>query len=206
MLSYPVTHAIIAGYSHEWNPDAIKVLMAHLHPKNMRMILLSKSLSIKATGTSLIFFSYFFSFLFLHFLIFLTFFVFLFVSDADAELEPWYGSLYLEETIPMEFLQVWSNTNTEEFQVNEYFRFPSKNPYIPDYVRRELGDLPFSQLLDTPSMRIYFRGGEGGNVYANFLFHLNLKIGDAKEHLKFEILIDLLKDNLHEVLHKVSYH
>lgn len=50
--------------------------------------------------------------------------------------------------------------------------------------------------LDTQTMKIYFKSGEGGMTHANFLIHLNLKVGDAKEHLKTEILIDLLKDDL----------
>ncbi|KAG7553741.1 Metalloenzyme LuxS/M16 peptidase-like [Arabidopsis suecica] len=48
MLDYPVTHVIAGDYLHQtWNPEAIKDLLKHFNPRNMRLDLVSKS--IKAT-------------------------------------------------------------------------------------------------------------------------------------------------------------
>lgn len=51
MLDFPVEYVISGDYLHEtWNPKSIKDLLKHFTPNNMRLDLVSKS--ITSTGAS----------------------------------------------------------------------------------------------------------------------------------------------------------
>lgn len=120
MLYYPMTHVICGLYRYKWKSNEIQDFMKHLHLENMIMILLSKSLNKSTSiGTRICSYPYILmksiscSYVSMKCSYFLLS-SFLLLSDV-----------YMEELIPVEFIEKWSNTPN----VHESLYFSLKNSF-----------------------------------------------------------------------------
>ncbi|CAN7139118.1 unnamed protein product [Brassica rapa subsp. narinosa] len=134
------------------------------------------------------------------------------VKSEEFRTEPWFGSRYVEEDVPLTLMETWSNPS----EVDTSLHLPSKNQFIPcDFSIRAINsDVdPKSQsppkcLIDEPLMKFWYKLDETFKVpRANTYFRINLKgaYDSVKNCLLTELFINLLKDELNEIIYQARY-
>ncbi|KAJ4866861.1 Insulinase (Peptidase family M16) family protein [Raphanus sativus] len=133
------------------------------------------------------------------------------IKSEEFQTEPWFGSHYIEEVVPLALMETWSNPS----EVDKSLHLPSENQFIPsDFSIRAInsdGD-PKSQspprcIIDEPLMKFWYKLDETFKVpRANTYFRINLKgaYGSVKNCLLTELFINLLKDDLNEIIYQAS--
>ncbi|XP_056847998.1 nardilysin-like isoform X2 [Raphanus sativus] len=133
------------------------------------------------------------------------------IKSEEFQTEPWFGSHYIEEVVPLSLMETWSNPS----EVDRSLHLPSENQFIPsDFSIRAInsdGD-PKSQsppkcIIDEPLMKFWYKLDETFKVpRANTYFRINLKgaYGSVKNCLLTELFINLLKDELNEIIYQAS--
>ncbi|KAG2324039.1 hypothetical protein Bca52824_006767 [Brassica carinata] len=133
------------------------------------------------------------------------------VKSEEFQTEPWFGSRYVEEDVPLTLMEAWNNPS----EVDTSLHLPSKNQFIPcDFSIRAInsdGD-PKSQsppkcLIDEPLMKFWYKLDETFKVpRANTYFRINLKgaYDSVNNCLLTELFINLLKDELNEIIYQAS--
>ncbi|XP_009119011.1 nardilysin-like isoform X2 [Brassica rapa] len=133
------------------------------------------------------------------------------VKSEEFQTEPWFGSRYVEEDVPLTLMETWSNPS----EVDTSLHLPSKNQFIPcDFSIRAINSDadPKSQsppkcLIDEPLMKFWYKLDETFKVpRANTYFRINLKgaYDSVKNCLLTELFINLLKDELNEIIYQAS--
>ncbi|CAH8339714.1 unnamed protein product [Eruca vesicaria subsp. sativa] len=133
------------------------------------------------------------------------------VKSEEFKTEPWFGSRYVEEDVPLSLMETWSNPS----EVDTSLHLPSKNQFIPcDFSIRAINSDadPKSQsppkcIIDEPLMKFWYKLDETFKVpRANTYFHINLKgaYDSVKNCLLTELFINLLKDELNEIIYQAS--
>ncbi|CAH8251408.1 unnamed protein product [Arabidopsis lyrata] len=133
------------------------------------------------------------------------------IKSEEFEQEPWFGSSYIEEDVPLSLMESWSNPS----EVDNSLHLPSKNQFIPcDFSIRAINsDVdPKSQspprcIIDEPFMKFWYKLDETFKVpRANTYFRINLKgaYASVKNCLLTELFINLLKDELNEIIYQAS--
>ena len=131
---------------------------------------------------------------------------------SEFQTEPWFGSRYVEEDVPLTLMETWSNPS----EVDTSLHLPSKNQFIPcDFSIRAINSDadPKSQsppkcLIDEPLMKFWYKLDETFKVpRANTYFRINLKgaYDSVKNCLLTELFINLLKDELNEIIYQARY-
>ena len=132
---------------------------------------------------------------------------------SEFQTEPWFGSHYIVEDVPLALMETWSNSS----EVDNSLHLPSENQFIPsDFSIRATssdGDLksqsPPKCIIDEPLMKFWYKLDETFKVpRANTYFRINLKgaYGSVKNSLLTELFINLLKDELNEIIYQASNH
>ncbi|KAF8079896.1 hypothetical protein N665_0994s0021 [Sinapis alba] len=133
------------------------------------------------------------------------------IKSEEFQTEPWFGSNYIVEDVPLALMETWSNPS----EVDKSLHLPSENQFIPsDFSIRATssdGD-PKSQsppkcIIDEPLMKFWYKLDETFKVpRANTYFRINLKgaYGSVKNCLLTELFINLLKDELNEIIYQAS--
>ncbi|CAN8295237.1 unnamed protein product [Cochlearia groenlandica] len=133
------------------------------------------------------------------------------VKSEEFQSEPWFGSRYIDEDVPLSLMETWSNPS----EVDNSLHLPSKNEFIPcDFSIRAIssdGD-PKSQsppkcIISEPFMKFWYKPDETFKVpRANTYFRINLKgaYDSVKNCLLTELFINLLKDELNEIIYQAS--
>jgi nardilysin len=133
------------------------------------------------------------------------------IKSEEFQQEPWFGSSYIEEDVPLSLMESWSNPS----EVDNSLHLPSKNQFIPcDFSIRAINsDVdPKSQspprcIIDEPFMKFWYKLDETFKVpRANTYFRINLKgaYASVKNCLLTELYINLLKDELNEIIYQAS--
>ncbi|XP_018441552.2 nardilysin-like [Raphanus sativus] len=133
------------------------------------------------------------------------------VKSEEFQTEPWFGSRYVEEDVPLTLMETWSNP----LEVDTSLHLPSKNQFIPcDFSIRAINSdadpksqCPPKCLIDEPLMKFWYKLDETFKVpRANTYFRINLKgaYDSVKNCLLTELFINLLKDELNEIIYQAS--
>uniref|UniRef100_A0A1J3GIJ4 Insulin-degrading enzyme n=1 Tax=Noccaea caerulescens TaxID=107243 RepID=A0A1J3GIJ4_NOCCA len=133
------------------------------------------------------------------------------IKSEEFQHEPWFGSRFTEEDVPLSLMKTWSNPS----EVDKSLHLPSKNHFIPcDFSIRAINsDVdPKSQspprcIIDEPFMKFWYKLDETFKVpRANTYFRINLKgaYASVKNCLLTELFINLLKDELNEIIYQAS--
>ncbi|KAL0797443.1 hypothetical protein Bca101_052617 [Brassica carinata] len=133
------------------------------------------------------------------------------IKSEEFQTEPWFGSNYIVEDVPLALMETWSNPS----EVDKSLHLPSENQFIPsDFSIRATsfdGDLksqsPPKCIIDEPLMKFWYKLDETFKVpRANTYFRINLKgaYGSVKNCLLTELFINLLKDELNEIIYQAS--
>ncbi|CAN0903648.1 At1g06900 [Linum grandiflorum] len=122
------------------------------------------------------------------------------------QLEPWFGSRYTEEQIPLPVMQLWSNPP----EIDSSLHLPVKNDFIPsDFsIRADKSEQLVPRcIIDEPIMKFWYKlDSTFKHPRANTYFRINLKGGydNVKNSLMTELFIHLLKDELNEMIYQAS--
>ncbi|CAG7900169.1 unnamed protein product [Brassica rapa] len=133
------------------------------------------------------------------------------IKSEEFQTEPWFGSHYIVEDVPLALMETWSNPS----EVDNSLHLPSENQFIPsDFSIRATssdGDLksqsPPKCIIDEPLMKFWYKLDETFKVpRANTYFRINLKgaYGSVKNSLLTELFINLLKDELNEIIYQAT--
>ncbi|KAL0649211.1 hypothetical protein Bca4012_091902 [Brassica carinata] len=133
------------------------------------------------------------------------------IKSEEFQTEPWFGSHYIVEDVPLVLMETWINPS----EVDNSLHLPSENQFIPsDFSIRATssdGDLksqsPPKCIIDEPLMKFWYKLDETFKVpRANTYFRINLKgaYGSVKNCLLTELFINLLKDELNEIIYQAS--
>ncbi|CAH8354392.1 unnamed protein product [Eruca vesicaria subsp. sativa] len=133
------------------------------------------------------------------------------IKSEEFQTEPWFGSHYIVEDVPLALMETWSNPK----EVDKSLHLPAENQFIPsDFSIRATssdGDLksqsPPKCIIDEPLMKFWYKLDETFKVpRANTYFRINLKgaYGSVKNCLLTELYINLLKDELNEIIYQAS--
>ncbi|PKI54674.1 hypothetical protein CRG98_024959 [Punica granatum] len=132
-------------------------------------------------------------------------------KSRASQLEPWFGSLYIEEDVPPSLLELWKDPPVTE----EELHLPHRNEFIPcDFsIRSDSTNSGSSNafyprcIIDEPLMKLWYKPDSIFKLpRANTYFRINLKgaYDDAKSCLMTELFILLLKDELNEIIYQAS--
>ncbi|KAF3574226.1 hypothetical protein F2Q69_00058287 [Brassica cretica] len=133
------------------------------------------------------------------------------IKSEEFQTEPWFGSHYIVEDVPLVLMETWINPS----EVDNSLHLPSENQFIPsDFSIRATssdGDLksqsPPKCIIDEPLMKFWYKLDETFKVpRANTYFRINLKgaYGSVKNCLLTELFINLLKDELNEIIYQAT--
>ncbi|KAK9128209.1 hypothetical protein Syun_017006 [Stephania yunnanensis] len=129
----------------------------------------------------------------------------------DIQYEPWFGSQYIEEAIPMSFLELWKDPP----EVEPSFHLPLKNEFMPcDFTIRSVNApnhpthscLP-KCIIDQPMMKLWYKLDKTFKVpRANTYFLITVKgaYNGVRSCVLTELFINLLKDELNEILYQAG--
>ncbi|KAK9153408.1 hypothetical protein Sjap_000888 [Stephania japonica] len=132
-------------------------------------------------------------------------------QSKDIKYEPWFGSQYIEEPIPMSLLELWRDPP----EVEPSFHLPSKNEFMPcDFTIHCVNSpnhpthscLP-KCIIDQPMMKLWYKLDKTFKVpRANTYFLITVKraYNDVKSCVLTELFINLLKDELNEILYQAG--
>ncbi|XP_041993159.1 nardilysin-like [Salvia splendens] len=132
-------------------------------------------------------------------------------KSHDIQQEPWFGSRYLEEDIPLHLMELWKDPP----KIDSSLHLPSKNDFIPcDFslrVEKESCQSTDSAsprcILDEPYMKLWYKADQTFKLpRANTYFRITLKGGcsNMRNALLTELFILLLKDELNEIIYQAS--
>uniref|UniRef100_A0A2P2LZX1 Insulin-degrading enzyme n=1 Tax=Rhizophora mucronata TaxID=61149 RepID=A0A2P2LZX1_RHIMU len=130
---------------------------------------------------------------------------------SDYQLEPWFGSRYIEEDIPHSLMDLWRDPP----DVDVSLHLPLTNDFIPcdfsihaDSPNNGPADTASPRcIVDEPLMKFWYKlDGTFKVPRANTYFCINLKGGynDVKNCLLTELFIILLKDEMNELIYQVD--
>ncbi|KFK43001.1 hypothetical protein AALP_AA1G066600 [Arabis alpina] len=133
------------------------------------------------------------------------------IKSEEFQHEPWFGSRFIEEDVPLSLMETWSNPS----EVDTSLHLPSKNEFIPcDFSIRAINadvdpksPSPPRCIIDEPFMKFWYKLDETFKVpRANTCFRINLKgaYDSVKNCLLTELFINLLKDELNETIYQAS--
>lgn len=141
------------------------------------------------------------------------------LSDVDfcnltfsaCQVEPWFGSHYIEEDVSSSLMDIWKDPP----EIDVSLHLPSKNEFIPsDFSIRADNDLnnhatvsSLRCILDEPLIKFWYKLDSTFKLpRANTYFRINLKGGydNVKNCVLTELFILLLKDELNEIIYQVS--
>ncbi|KAH8490560.1 hypothetical protein H0E87_022920 [Populus deltoides] len=133
------------------------------------------------------------------------------VKSQDLQCEPWFGSSYIEEAIPLSLIEIWRDPS----EVDVSLHMPSKNEFVPsdfsiraDNLDHDPVNASFPRcIIDEPLMKFWYKLDSTFKVpRANTYFRIYLKEGYAsmKSFLMTELFILLLKDELNEIIYQAS--
>ncbi|XP_010480372.1 PREDICTED: nardilysin-like [Camelina sativa] len=133
------------------------------------------------------------------------------IKSEEFQQEPWFGSRYIEEDVPLSLMETWTNPS----EVDASLHLPSKNQFIPcDFSIRAINSdvdpktqSPPRCIIDEPFMKFWYKLDETFKVpRANTYFRINLKgaYASVKNCLLTELFINLLKDELNEIIYQAS--
>ncbi|KAL2470900.1 Insulinase (Peptidase family M16) family protein [Abeliophyllum distichum] len=134
-----------------------------------------------------------------------------FNKSLDIQLEPWFGSQYVEEDIPSALMQLWQDPPA----IDSSLHLPSNNNFIPrdfsiraDKVSCQLADVSSPRcILDEPMTKLWYKLDKTFKLpRANTYFRITLKGGYRclRNALLTELFILLLKDELNEIIYQAS--
>nr|KAJ0185561.1 hypothetical protein LSAT_V11C900462080 [Lactuca sativa] len=129
-----------------------------------------------------------------------------FNKSQDVQSEPWFGSQYKEESIPLSMLESWKNPP----EIDVALHLPAKNEFIPkDFSIRANGVMcdsadpsPPECIIDEPLMKFWYKLDTSfrfprANTY--FRVTLNGAYRGLKNVLLTELFLNLLKDKLNDI-------
>lgn len=130
----------------------------------------------------------------------------------DVQLEPWFGSEYVEEDIPSALMQLWQDPPT----IDSSLHLPSINNFIPrDFsIRADKVSYQFDGLssprciLDEPMTKLWYKLDKTFKLpRANTYFRITLNggYGSLRNALLTELFILMLKDELNEIIYQVTF-
>ncbi|XP_010457845.1 PREDICTED: nardilysin-like isoform X1 [Camelina sativa] len=133
------------------------------------------------------------------------------IKSEEFQQEPWFGSRYIEEDVPLSLMETWTNPS----EVDASLHLPSKNQFIPcDFSIRAINSdvdpktqSPPRCIIDEPFMKFWYKLDETFKVpRANTYFRINLNgaYASVKNCLLTELFINLLKDELNEIIYQAS--
>ncbi|KAL3829021.1 hypothetical protein ACJIZ3_017823 [Penstemon smallii] len=134
-----------------------------------------------------------------------------FNKSRDVQLEPWFGSRYVEEEIPFSVMGLWKDPP----EIDSSLHLPSKNEFIPrDFSIRAdkascqiVDDSSPRCILDEPYIKLWYKLDKTFKFpRANTYFRITLKGGysNIKNAVLTELFILLLKDELNEIIYQAS--
>ncbi|CAH8384444.1 unnamed protein product [Eruca vesicaria subsp. sativa] len=121
------------------------------------------------------------------------------VNGKDLKIEPWCNSFYMEEKIPPEYKEAWSNTS----QVHASLFFPCENKFIPNAFNVRVHDdvdLHPVFILRMPKMWLWHQCEEAPSTYAHLRIYLRDGYSSVENHVMADLFTELLKDELNEIL------
>lgn len=132
-------------------------------------------------------------------------------KSHDLQQEPWFGSQYLEEDIPLHLMELWKDPP----EIDSSLHLPSKNDFIPcdfsicaEKASCLLADASSPRcILDEPYMKLWYKLDKTFKLpRANTYFRITLKGGysNMRNALLTELFILLLKDELNEIIYQAS--
>ncbi|KAH6828296.1 Insulinase family protein [Perilla frutescens var. hirtella] len=132
-------------------------------------------------------------------------------KSNDIQQEPWFGSQYLEEDIPLHLMDLWKDPP----EIDSSLHLPSKNDFIPcdfsicaEKASCQLADVSSPRcILDEPYMKLWYKLDKTFKLpRANTYFRITLKGGysNMRNALLTELFILLLKDELNEIIYQAS--
>ncbi|GKV20787.1 hypothetical protein SLEP1_g30857 [Rubroshorea leprosula] len=134
-----------------------------------------------------------------------------FIKSLDSQYEPWFGSYYTEEDIPLSLMELWRDPP----EIDVSLHLPLKNEFIPcDFsIRADNASLHLANqsypvcIIDEPLMKLWYKLDSTFKLpRANTYFRINLKGGynNVKSCLLTELFAHLLKDELNEIIYQAS--
>jgi len=130
---------------------------------------------------------------------------------SAIQYEPWFGSPYIEEDVPLSLLEAWKNPPI----IDSSLHFPLKNEFIPcDFSLRNAGASKLANInypkciVDQPLVKFWYKMDSTFNVpRANTYFLITVKDGysSVKSCVLTELFVNLLKDELNEILYQVIF-
>ncbi|RAL37378.1 hypothetical protein DM860_000072 [Cuscuta australis] len=132
-------------------------------------------------------------------------------DSIDIQHEPWFGSRYIEEDIPLSLLELWKDPP----EIDESLHLPDKNEFIAsDFsIRADVTSCDGRNvsapkcILDAPLMKFWYKLDSSFKIpRANTYFRITLKgaYSNLKSTLLTELFVLLLKDKLNEIVYKAS--
>lgn len=129
---------------------------------------------------------------------------------SESQLEPWFGSCYIEEDVSPTLLELWKDPPITQ----EELHLPLRNEFIPcDFSIRsdDACSVPSNAfyprcIMDEPFLKLWYKLDNTFKLpRANAYFRINLKGGydNAKSCLMTQLFILLLKDELNEIIYQV---
>ncbi|KAJ1297238.1 hypothetical protein BS78_01G362300 [Paspalum vaginatum] len=128
-------------------------------------------------------------------------------QSQAIQCEPWFGSQYIEEDIPLSLIESWRNP----VQIDANLHLPRKNEFIPgDFTLRNANSPRQSDgnpqcVVDEPFMKLWYKMDMTFNVpRANTYFLISVRDGcsSLENSVLTELFANLLKDELNEVLYQ----
>ncbi|KAJ1699101.1 hypothetical protein LUZ63_007613 [Rhynchospora breviuscula] len=131
-------------------------------------------------------------------------------ESTAVQYEPWFGSRYIEEDIPLHLLDTWR----DPVKIDSSLHLPLKNEFVPsDFTLKSaklLKSLKSAKpkcILDEPLIKLWYKMDQTFNVpRANVYFLMTLKDAYAslRNSLLTELFVDLLRDELNELLYQAG--
>ncbi|EPS63741.1 hypothetical protein M569_11043, partial [Genlisea aurea] len=134
-----------------------------------------------------------------------------FEKSDDIHREPWFGSQYVEEDIPLSVMEQWENPS----EIDSLLHLPCRNEFLPvdfsiraDMVSNQFSDAPSPKcILDEAYMKLWYKLDNTFKLpRANAYFRITLKGGysSLRNSLLTGLFVLLLKDNLNEIVYQAS--
>ncbi|CAM8952611.1 unnamed protein product [Rhodiola kirilowii] len=129
-------------------------------------------------------------------------------TKQDFLYEPWFGSKYAEEDVPLSLMKLWNDPPSTDSSLH----LPRKNEFIPcDFSLRPV-DSPESMplpvcILDDSMMKLWYKQDMTFKCpRANVYFHITLKgvSESVRSCVLTELYVNLLKDELNDIIYQAS--
>ncbi|KAL6559607.1 hypothetical protein OROGR_004724 [Orobanche gracilis] len=134
-----------------------------------------------------------------------------FKKSHDIRCEPWFGSHYVEEDIPLHLMDQWEDPS----EIDSALHHTSRNDFIPhdfsirsDRASGRVEDASSPRcILDEPLMKLWYKIDTTFKLpRANTYFRMTLNggVSNIRNALLAELFILLLKDELNEITYQAS--